>query len=69
MKTTFNHLINKPLFRPLFLVIAFLIITATLNMFWKTASRKSGKVGFEGDDEAGKRRDKLVAAHFMVSSA
>jgi hypothetical protein len=68
MKTTLNQLINKPLFRPLFLVFTFVIITATLDMFWKTASRKSGKVGFEVDDEAGMRRDKLVMAHFMVSS-
>lgn len=68
MKATVSQLISKPLFRPLSLVFVFIVITTTLNMFWKTASTKSGKVGFEGDDGAEKREDKLVTAHFMVSS-
>ena len=69
MKALAQQLVNRPLTRSFLLFLAFLVITATLNMFWKTSSQKSAKVGFEGHNGGRKRQDKLVTAHFMVSNA
>ena len=68
MKALAQQLVNRPLTRTLLLFLAFLIITALLNMFWKTSSQKSAAVGFEGIGGTQAGRDKLVTAHFMVST-
>lgn len=68
MKALAQQLVNRPLARTFLLFFAFLVITATLNMFWRTSSRKSAKVGFEGVDGTRETRDKLATAHFMVGT-
>jgi hypothetical protein len=67
------QLVNRPFVRALLVILAFILIASSLDMFWKKSSRRAGGVRFgenEGrPDKLPGRRDRLVTAHFMVRRA